>query len=70
LTGQKTTLQVTGMSCNHCKMAVEKALGGIEGVSEATVDLAAGTATVIHAPTITRNVLVEAVKKAGYQVKE
>lgn len=68
MTGQQTVLQVAGMSCNHCKMAVEKALKAVDGVTEAVVDLAAKTATVTHGPGATRNQLVEAVEKAGYQV--
>lgn len=37
---------VKGMSCNHCKASVEKAIKGVEGVSDVHVDLSAGTATV------------------------
>ncbi len=40
---QTTTLNVRGMTCNHCKMRVEKAAGAVDGVSSASVDLAAGT---------------------------
>jgi len=32
-------INVEGMSCNHCKMAVEKAASAVEGVSQALVDL-------------------------------
>ncbi len=34
-----TVIKVEGMSCNHCKMAVEKAASSIESVSSAVVDL-------------------------------
>ncbi len=34
-----TTINVDGMSCNHCKMAVEKAAGTVPGVTAAVVDL-------------------------------
>ncbi len=34
-----TTITVEGMSCNHCKMAVEKAAGAVAGVTGAAVDL-------------------------------
>ena len=33
------TLTVKGMSCNHCKQAVTKALEAIPGVSDVSVDL-------------------------------
>lgn len=36
---ENVSLRVEGMSCNHCKMAVEKALRGVAGVSECSVDL-------------------------------
>lgn len=33
-------LKVEGMSCNHCKMAVEKALLKVDGIISAEVNLA------------------------------
>lgn len=36
-------VKVMGMTCNHCKMNVENKLNAIQGVEEATVDLATGT---------------------------
>ncbi len=35
----QTVIKVEGMSCNHCKMSVEKAASSIESVSSAVVDL-------------------------------
>lgn len=32
-------VKVEGMSCNHCKMRVEKALKSVEGIEDAVVDL-------------------------------
>ena len=37
---------VKGMSCNHCKANVEKAISSIEGVEKVEVDLAKGVAYV------------------------
>lgn len=37
-----TTILVEGMSCNHCKLTVEKNLLAIEGVKEVEVDLPSG----------------------------
>jgi copper chaperone len=34
-----TIMQIAGMSCNHCKMAVEKALQAVPGVEKVQVDL-------------------------------
>ncbi|MBN1648944.1 MAG: heavy metal translocating P-type ATPase [Spirochaetales bacterium] len=33
-----TIIKVEGMSCNHCKMTVEKAVGAVDGVVSAAVD--------------------------------
>lgn len=41
-----TTLNVKGMSCDHCKMTVEKAVKALDGVSKVNVDLEAKTVTV------------------------
>ncbi|MBI5140624.1 MAG: heavy-metal-associated domain-containing protein [Nitrospirae bacterium] len=57
------------MSCGHCVMRVTKALKAVEGVSEATVDLASGNITVDYdGGGITRSSLEDAIRKAGYQV--
>ena len=37
---------VTGMTCNHCRMGVEKAIGQVEGVTDVHVDLSNGQACV------------------------
>ncbi len=36
-------IKVQGMSCQHCVMAVTKALGGIDGIRDVKVDLEKGT---------------------------
>ena len=62
------TIKIKGMSCNHCVMAVTKALGGIEGVSNVKVDLAEGEATFDEATPVDRKVIRERIKKAGFEV--
>ncbi len=37
-------IKIKGMSCNHCVMAVTKALNGIERIENVKVDLAKGEA--------------------------
>lgn len=61
------TLKVEGMTCNHCKMHVEKALNGVNGVENAQVDLAKGEAVV--SGNANREDLVKAVIDAGYNAK-
>jgi Cu+-exporting ATPase len=39
-------LKVEGMTCGACASSVSRKLSGLEGVSSASVDLAAGKATV------------------------
>lgn len=60
-------MNIEGMSCNHCKMAVEKALNQLDGVS-ALVDLDTKSATVKLTNDISDDKLKEVVTEAGYQV--
>jgi len=61
------TLQIGGMTCNHCVRAVTKALQGVAGVDNVSVDLGAGRARV-DGPADPAS-LVRAVEKQGYEVK-
>jgi len=63
-----TTIKIEGMSCNHCVMAVQKALSGIDGARNVNVDLQKGEATFDEAAPVDMNAVREAVKKAGYHV--
>lgn len=65
---ERTILNIEGMTCGHCKSAVEKALSAIAGVKEATVDLARKQATVLGS--VDRNELINTVKDLGYEIKE
>ena len=62
-------LTVEGMMCPHCVAHVKKALEGVEGVSEAVVDLDAGTAVAKLTDAVEDAALVDAVVDAGYEVK-
>jgi copper chaperone len=67
----KIILNVDGMSCGHCKAAVEKALKGLEGVQTAEADLAAKTVQVTYdAKIVNRDTIAAAVTDAGYEVKD
>ncbi|MDR4937978.1 copper chaperone CopZ [Rossellomorea marisflavi] len=37
---EQITLNVQGMSCNHCVNAIEKNVGGLDGVKKVNVSLA------------------------------
>lgn len=62
------TVKIKGMSCNHCVMAVTKALNGIEGIKDVKVDLAKGEATFDNEKPINMKAIKDAVEKAGYEV--
>ena len=62
----KKILTVEGMMCAHCQAHVQKALAGVEGVTEAVVDLESKKATVTLAQDVADQVLLDAVTEAGY----
>lgn len=65
------TLNVQGMSCNHCKHAVTTALSNLDGVSNVDVDLATGKVDVTYdEKTVTVEQMREAVEEQGYEVVE
>ncbi len=59
-----TELKIQGMSCSHCSAAVERALKGVTGVTQAQVDLEAGTAKVQGSAALED--LLAAVSEEGY----
>ena len=42
---EKTTLKISGMTCEHCVRAVTNAISGIHGTSDVTVNLIDGSAS-------------------------
>ena len=67
---ESQTLQVTGMTCQNCVRHVEQALRATPGVTDAKVDLKRETAMVRNRPGLQRTALVEAIKGAGYGVRD
>jgi copper chaperone len=63
-----TTIKIKGMFCNHCVMAVTKALKEIDGIKDIKVELGKGEATFEEAMPIDMNIVRERIKKAGYEV--
>ncbi|PNQ05161.1 heavy-metal-associated domain-containing protein [Mesotoga sp. B105.6.4] len=59
-------LEIGGMSCNHCKMRVERALKSVEGVEDAVVDIDEGIAEIFTTKNIEENRLREIIEDAGY----
>jgi copper chaperone len=66
---EKTTLQVTGMTCGHCEKAVKTALLNLEGVTEVNVSLKDGKVMVGYdLSKASVGKLKEAVEDQGYDV--
>ncbi|MBM4340155.1 MAG: copper-translocating P-type ATPase [Deltaproteobacteria bacterium] len=63
----RVDLPITGMSCASCAARIEKGLGSVEGVSQATVNLAAEKATVVfHSDQTDLSRLIKKVEDLGY----
>ena len=68
---EKLTVAVQGMSCAACVRRVEKALGRVDGVREASVNLATEKATMVFDPAHTGlDAMKQAVEEAGYGLVE
>ena len=70
LTKGKSTMNkivfVDGMHCAHCAAFVEKSLKAVDGVADASVDLAGKKASVTLEKAVADNVLIKAVADAGF----
>ncbi|MFD6225994.1 heavy-metal-associated domain-containing protein [Streptomyces sp. NPDC060232] len=66
--GVRTVYAVAGMTCGHCRDAITKAVGAVDGVSRVEVDLASGQVTVVSAADLDDRVIAAAVDEAGYEV--
>ena len=60
-------LNVEGMSCQHCVAHVTQALEAVEGVSRVEVSLEDASAIVEFDGAVPDEVLIAAVKNAGYE---
>ena len=63
-------VKIEGMSCQHCVMAVTKALESIPGVKNLKVDLAKGEASFENSQNAAREEIRKAVEEAGFAVAE
>lgn len=62
------TLEITGMMCGHCEMAVKKALEAVDGVESADVSHEKGTAIVTLSKEVSNDVLKKTVEDKDYTV--
>jgi copper chaperone len=63
------TIKIKGMSCQHCVMAVTKALDAIEGIENVTVDLEGGEARFDKIAPVDEETIRERISDAGYEVE-
>lgn len=64
------TFRVEGMSCGHCKAAVEGELGKLPGVERSNADIETGTVEVSYDEgKVGTEELEGAIEEAGYEVK-
>ena len=66
----KKVIKIEGMSCNHCKINVEKALKQVVGVKAVEVSLFLKQAEIETEESVNQAALNQAIVNAGYQVKE
>lgn len=66
----KKIISIEGMSCNHCKMSVEKALNSLEGVAKVEVSLENKNAIIESSINVENSKIEEVITEAGFEVKE
>jgi len=65
-----TVLKVAGMSCGHCKAAVEKAVGALPGISKVEAYVKEGKVEVSYDPSkVGLDDIKKAIEDAGYDVE-
>ena len=62
-------INIEGMSCNHCKMSVEKALSAIDGVTKVEVSLENKNATIESNKEINNEEIRRVIEEIGFSVK-
>ncbi|HNV56228.1 MAG TPA: cation transporter [Smithellaceae bacterium] len=62
------SVKIAGMTCQHCVMAVTKALGAVEGIKDVRVHLETGIATYDEVKPVDVSIIAAAIKKAGYDI--
>ena len=64
-----TTFQISGMTCEHCRLAVTQEVRRLADVDQVTVDLTLGTVTVVAGQAVDRADITAALGKAGHVVR-
>lgn len=64
---KEIVIKVNGMSCNHCKNALEKGLKTDKGVKDAVVNLLEKNVKIVMEDTVDINSLYAIIEDAGYE---
>jgi len=64
----ETTIQVEGMSCQHCVMRVKKAVEGLAGIVKSDVQVGQ-VKIAFDESKIGQKAIEDAIVKAGYKIK-
>ncbi len=65
---ENVTINISGMSCNHCSQRVEKALQEATGVNTARVELSEEKAFIEYdSSVINTETLLQIIKDSGYE---
>ena len=65
---KEITINIDGMSCQHCVMRVKRALEGLPGISGLSVEVGSARATFDESK-IQQADIENAIIKAGYKIK-
>jgi copper chaperone len=66
---EQKTLNVNGMSCEHCVKAVTGAIGGMSGVADVVVSLKDKTASFKYDPAVASiEAITAAITEEGFEV--
>lgn len=61
-------LQISGMTCGHCKMKVENTLNELEGIDSVEVDLIDGVAELNTENELDKGFISKTLSDAGYSL--
>ena len=68
MTSKTTTVTAPEIVCGGCASSIKKALGNVSGVSEVDVDVPSKKVTVKHGESVSREIITDALDRAGYSV--
>lgn len=67
---EKTTLNVTGMSCGHCVKAVEESVGKLSGINNVKVDLESNSVEIsFDSNQVNLQQITDTIEDQGYDVQ-